>query len=220
MPRKPRMYLPYIPTHVVHRGNNRLPSFFTDKDYWYYLQCLNDARQKYTVDVHAYCLMTNHVHLLLTPTTKEGISKVMQSIGRRYVQYINKCYRRTGTLWESRHKSSLVQEELYLFTCYKYIELNPVRAKMVRHPGDYPWSSYRYHALGEANELITTHYLYDRLGSEDEDRHMSYRALFARDMEKTALHAIHNAVNFSLPLGNKKFHKEIKMIIKKESGSN
>jgi putative transposase len=212
MPRNTRMYLPYIPTHVVQRGNNRSPGFFTEEDYRFYLQCLNDVRQKYGVSVHAYCLMTNHVHLLLTPTTKEGISKVMQSIGRRYVQYINKAYRRTGNLWEGRHEASLIQEEIYLFTCYKYIELNPVREKMVRYPGDYPWSSYRYHACGEANDLITTHYLYDRLGNDSEDRYTSYRELFAMDMEKTDLLAVHKAVNYSLPLGNNKFHKEIELI--------
>ena len=103
MPRKARMYLPNVPVHVVQRGNNRMPGFFRTQDYLFYLQCLDESRLKYSVDVHAYCLMTNHVHLLLTPATEEGVSKVMQSIGRRYVQYINRSYKRTGTLWESRH---------------------------------------------------------------------------------------------------------------------
>ena len=217
MPRKPRMYLPHVPVHVVQRGNNRSPGFFTEDDYRFYLKCLDDSRQKNSVDVHAYCLMTNHVHLLLTPTTEDGISKVMQSIGRRYVQYINRTYQRSGTLWESRHKSSLIQEEVYLLACYKYIELNPVRANMVRHPADYPWSSYRYHAFGESNDLITAHYLYEWLGNDGEDRYMNYRELFAQDLKKTDLHAISKAVDFSEPLGNDKFHREIELINKKRN---
>ena len=195
-----------------------MPGFFRPQDYLFYLQCLDESRKKHAVDVHAYCLMTNHVHLLLTPTTEDGISKVMQSIGRRYVQYINRSYKRTGTLWESRHKSSLIQEELYLLTCYKYIELNPVRANMVYRPGEYPWSSYRYHAFGEANDLITTHYLYEQLGNDDEDRYRNYRELFTSDMKVTDLHAINKAVDFSEPLGNIKFHKEIELIFRKRNG--
>ena len=141
MPRKPRMYLPSVPCHVIQRGNNREASFFAHQDYLFYLNCLGEACNRYNVAVHAYVLMTNHVHLLMTPDDREGISRVMQSIGRRYVQYINKEYQRCGTLWESRHKASLVDAEQYLLTCYRYIELNPVVANMVKHPGVYAWSS-------------------------------------------------------------------------------
>ena len=126
MPRKPRMYKPGMPCHVIQRGNNREASFFSDQDYQFYLECLYDASQKYGVLVHAYVLMTNHVHLLMTPLKVGSLSLTMQSIGRRYVQYINKEYRRTGTLWESRHKSSLVDEDNYLLKWLRYIELNPV----------------------------------------------------------------------------------------------
>lgn len=137
MPRKQRMYLADVPAHVIQRGNNREACFYAEQDYLFYLDCLQNACERYQVAVHAYVLMTNHVHLLMTPATQEGISRVMQSLGRRYVQYINYEYRRTGTLWESRHKASLVDAENYLLTCYRYIELNPVRANMVNHPGDY-----------------------------------------------------------------------------------
>ena len=154
MPRKPRMYLPQVPCHVIQRGNNREATFFAEQDYQYYLECLKDASCRYGVSIHAYVLMTNHVHLLMTPEKVESISLTMQSLGRRYVQYINKEYRRTGTLWESRHKASLVQAEKYLLTCSRYIELNPVRAGMVDHPADYKWSSFRANAYGELDSRI------------------------------------------------------------------
>lgn len=210
MPRKPRIYLPGVPAHVIQRGNDRAASFFTDDDYRYYLACLNEARQKHRVAVHAYVLMTNHVHLLMTPTDTTGISHLMQSLGRRYVQYINRTYRRSGTLWEGRHKASLVQAEDHLLTCYRYIEMNPVRAKMVEHPGDYPWSSYRHHAYGEPDRNVEDHALYYQLDSDRDTRLACYRELFLTDIEKNKLHAIRNAVNFSLPLGNDRFREEIK----------
>ena len=131
MPRKPRMYLPDLPFHIVQRGNNRDATFFAEQDYHFYLECLYDASIRYGVAIHAYVLMTNHVHLLMTPELETSISLVMQSIGRRYVQYVNKEYRRTGTLWERRHKESLVDGDNYLLTCSRYIELNPVSANMV-----------------------------------------------------------------------------------------
>jgi putative transposase len=140
MPRKPRHFLANVPCHIISRGNNHNVCFFADDDYLFYLECLNDACLKYAVSVHAYVLMTNHVHLLMTPSELISIPKVMQSVGRRYVQYINKTYRRTGTLWEGRYKASIIDAEAYLLACYRYIELNPVRASMVEHPIDYPWS--------------------------------------------------------------------------------
>jgi putative transposase len=140
MPRKPRMYLADVPSHIVQRGNDREACFFEQDNYRFYLQCLGEACRRYAVSLHAYVLMTNHVHLLMTPSTAEGVSRVMQLVGNRYVQYINRSYGRTGTLWEGRHRSSLVDAEHYLLRCYRYIELNPVRAKIVSHPGEYRWS--------------------------------------------------------------------------------
>ena len=143
MPRKQRPYLPGVPCHIISRGNNREACFYSDDDYLFYLECLADACKRYQVALHSYVLMTNHVHLLMTPATGTGLSQVMQSVGRRYVQYVNINYKRSGTLWEGRHKASLVDAKYYLLACYRYIELNPVRANMVAHPADYRWSSYR-----------------------------------------------------------------------------
>jgi putative transposase len=209
MPRKPRLYLPGVPSHVIQRGNNRCACFFTDDDYRYYLQYLDEARQKYNVAVHAYVLMTNHVHLLMTPADPMGISRLMQSIGRRYVQYINMTRERSGTLWESRHKSSLVHADEYLLNCYCYIEMNPVRARIVDHPIDYPWSSYRYHACGDLNRIVEDHVLYRQLAREDKQRLARYRELFFTDMEQDLLDLIRKSANRSMPLGNDRFRAEI-----------
>jgi putative transposase len=149
MARLPRFVLPGHPQHVIVRGNNRDPIFNADEDYRFYLDKLQDAAKKHSCDIHAYVLMTNHVHLLVSPHTEDGISKMIQMLGRYYVQYFNSTYRRSGTLWEGRYKASLIDSDTYALTCYRYIELNPVRANMVAHPAEYPWSSYRGNALGE-----------------------------------------------------------------------
>ena len=141
------------------------PIFYADEDYRFYLEKLKDACEKHQCDVHAYVLMTNHVHILMTPQTERSISKAIQMLGRYYVQYFNYSYKRTGTLWEGRYKAALIDSEHYLLTCYRYIELNPVRAEgMVEHPSEYPWSSYRHNALGEPNGLLTAQREYRRLG--------------------------------------------------------
>ena len=147
MARLPRFVIPGQPQHVIQRGNNRQDIFKVDNDYLFYLEKLQAAAEKHQCDIHAYVLMTNHVHLLLTPHTEEGIGKMMQMVGRYYVQFYNHSYNRTGTLWEGRYKATLIDSEHYLFTCMRYIELNPVRAKgMVDHPGKYRWSSYHCNA--------------------------------------------------------------------------
>ena len=141
MARLPRLNLPNIPQHVVQCGNNRQVCFFSEQDYTVYLDKLKDYAKKCHVNVHAFVLMTNHVHLLMTPETEKGASQLMHSLGRYYVMYINKTYQRTGTLWEGRYKSTLVDSEKYFLLVRRYIELNPVRANMVEHPAEYPWSS-------------------------------------------------------------------------------
>ncbi|GAA3565824.1 hypothetical protein GCM10022265_14800 [Marinobacter xestospongiae] len=146
------MYLPGVPAHVVQRGHNRDACFFAEDDFRFYRQVLAEGLKRNGAELHAYCLMTNHVHLLITPQHADSISRLMQHVGRQYVQYINKNYRRSGTLWEGRHKGSLVDAENYLLSCYRYIELNPVTAGMVDQPEQYPWSSFRRNALGEPNE--------------------------------------------------------------------
>ena len=178
MARLPRLFLPSIPQHVIQRGNNRQACFYADEDYRFYLECLAEAARKYRASVHAYVLMTNHVHLLMTPTSAPGISRVMQTLGRRYVRTINHTYRRSGTLWEGRYHASLVQSERYLLTCYRYIELNPVRANITEGPGDYRWSSYACNALGNPDGLIEPHEEYLKLGREPTERQAAYRALF------------------------------------------
>ncbi|WP_250655560.1 transposase [Alkalimarinus coralli] len=218
MPRKPRMYMAGVPCHVIQRGNNREASFFTDDDYSFYLECLKDACKRYRVNCHAYVLMTNHTHLLLSPESEEGISKVMQSLGRRYVQYVNRQYKRCGTLWESRHKASLVDAENYLLSCYRYIELNPVMANMVGHPGDYRWSSYRANAQGESNALVTGHAIYSGLGSDKESRLHNYRELFNTVLSKELVHDIRKAANFSMPLGNNRFKDQVEKTLGRSIG--
>lgn len=205
MPRPPRYPLPDVPQHVIQRGNNRQPVFFHADDYRCYVDCLTEAAAAQATAVHAYVLMTNHVHLLMTPRQANSIAKVVQSIGRRYVQYINTTYQRTGTLWEGRYKASLVEADQYLLACYRYIELNPVRAGMVQHPADYPWSSARWHACGQYDPLVTDHALYLALGRTPQERQIAYRALCRDRLEESVLHEIRATVNQCCVLGTERF---------------
>lgn len=143
--------------HIVRRGNNRLPCFFEDADRIQYRQVVRDLLPKFGVELHAYVLMTNHVHLLATPAEPGALSRFMQALGRRHVGYVNARHRRTGTLWEGRFKSCVVESESYLLRCYRYIELNPVRAAMVDDPGHHPWSSYHFNAWGRADPILRAH---------------------------------------------------------------
>lgn len=176
MPRSPRIDLPGIAQHVIQRGNNRQPCFFTDIDRIRYLQDLRELTHREGCMVHAYVLMTNHAHLLMTPTARGQVARVMQSLGRRYVRYVNDRYQRTGTLWEGRYKACPVGDDRYLLQCHRYIELNPVRAGMVADPADYPWSSHRYHALGGADLLVSVHPAITRLAADPDSRRSVYRA--------------------------------------------
>jgi putative transposase len=209
MARKPRLNVVGNPQHVIQRGNNRQATFFAEEDYRFYLDCLIEASQKYASDIHVYVLMTNHVHLLVTLGQPESISRLMQSVGRRYVQYINYTYKRSGTLWEGRYKASLIQSEQYLLTCMRYIELNPVRAGIVKHPQDYPWTSYRANALGAADELITRHPEYQSLGITPEQKQQAYQALFLTHLTPETLHEVRAALNSELVTGTDRFKAEI-----------
>ncbi len=157
MPRRARLSLPGIPWHIIQRGNNRAVCFHAEADYQFYLHYLNEFANKFGCQLHAYVLMTNHVHLLLTPAREDSAGLLMKHLGQRYVQYVNRTYQRTGTLWEGRFRSCLTQTEDYVLACYRYIELNPVRAGMVMKPQDYRWSSYHANGLGKPNALITPH---------------------------------------------------------------
>ena len=209
MARLPRLYLPGQPLHVIQRGNNREPIFAAEEDYRYYLDCLKRASEAHGLAIHAYVLMTNHVHLLLTPEEETSLPRAMQSIGRRYVQYFNHTYDRTGTLWEGRYKSTLIDSARYLLTCMRYIELNPVRAAMTEPPGDYPWSSYPANAQGSPDALITRHPLYRRLGHQDEERRKAYRQLFRAQIPQEELDAIREATNKAWVLGDSRFSAKV-----------
>lgn len=209
MARQPRFILPGQPQHVIQRGNNREPVFCQDADYQFYLEKLEQGCRKHACDLHAYVLMTNHVHLLITPRSGDGIGKLMQMLGRYYVQYFNYTYQRTGSLWEGRYRATVIDSEQYLLTCMRYIELNPVRAGMVEHPRDYPWLSYHYNAQGGPDPLVTPHELYLQLGASEPDRQAAYRALFRSRIGDDALNQIRSATNKSWVLGNDRFKSQI-----------
>ena len=217
MPRKPRFNLIGVPQHVIQRGNNREPCFFAKDDYYRYLQDLISAAKKYGCRVHAYVLMTNHVHLLVTPMIEHAIPQCMQALGRRYVRYINHTYKRTGTLWEGRYKSSLIDSDHYLLTCMCYIELNPVRANMVDHPGEYQWSSYGVNAQGNDEGLIEPHPLYLELNSDPTARLTMYRELFRHHMDNDTLHDIRESLNHELVLGRSYFKDRIEQIAQRQT---
>lgn len=209
MARLPRYVIPDQPQHVILRGNNRNEIFCAEADYHFYLEKLKQACDKHGCAIHAYVLMTNHVHLLITPQSAQSLSKTMQMVGRYYVQYFNYCYRRSGTLFEGRYKATLVDSESYLLTCMRYIELNPVRAGMVGDPADYPWSSYHCNALGRDNALVEPHDEYRRLAKDDESRQAAYRALFASHLPEQVVAEIRDATNKAWVLGNDHFKQRI-----------
>ena len=210
MARLPRFLLPGHPQHVIQRGNNRQEIFCTEDDYRFYLEKLHEAALEHGCEIHAYVLMTNHVHLLVTPQAENSISKMMQTIGRYYVQYFNYNYRRTGTLWEGRYKAALIDTERYLLTCMRYIELNPVRATgMAEHPSEYPWSSYRHNGLGHSDKLVTPHILYQRLGITKTDRRLVYRQLFKNMVSDKTINEIREATNKAWVLGSELFKNSI-----------
>lgn len=213
MPRRARLRVAGVPHHVIQRGNNRSPCFFAEEDYRFYLRCLHEGADRYECAIHAYVLMTNHVHLLVSPAGEEALSLLMRYLGSRYVQYVNCVYQRTGTLWEGRFKSSLIDSARYLLTCYRYIELNPVRARMAASPTDYPWSSYRYHAEGCVNEVIQDHRLYLELGATQIERQLAYRELFRHQLDDKELAEIRTSVNGGLVLGEERFKDEIEGVV-------
>ena len=205
MPRRPRIHLPEQPIHLVQRGHNRDACFFSEQDYQGYRYWLGEALKQSGCRLHAYVLMTNHVHLLLTPPSAEAVPQMMISLGRRYVQYINKTYRRSGTLWEGRYKSSLIQAEAYLLLCQRYIELNPVRAAMVRDPAQYRWSSYGANGLGQPDALLVPHEVYLALDASVEARLASYRGLFLPGLDDAAISGVRLAMRQNQPLGDNRF---------------
>ncbi len=209
MPRRPRVLLAGYPLHIVQRGINREPCFFAEEDFHCYLHWLEETSRACGCAVHAYVLMTNHVHLLLTPNAMGAAAQLMQALGRRYVLYINRFYRRTGSLWEGRYKSSVVHAEDYLLACQRYIELNPVRACMAVDPGQYRWSSYRSNGLRQFDSRLAPHPLYLSLGDSPDTRCAAYRELFRPQLDAEAAATIRDALRLGMPLGSERFAERV-----------
>jgi len=205
MPRFLRLILPGVAVHIVQRGNNRAACFRSDNDYLVYLAHLRQLSEKYECGVHAYCLMTNHVHLLVTPAAAEACPGLMRDLGQRYVQYFNRQYERSGTLWEGRFRSCIAESARYVLGCYRYIELNPVRARMVDHPTGYLWSSYAANSGMRSDPLITPHPEYVALAAESVQRSAAYRGLFEQRPEPALQQAIRDATNAGYPLASDVF---------------
>lgn len=211
MARKPRIHLENVTQHVIQRGANRDLCFFAEQDYRFYLECLGDALKRYRCECHAYVLMTNHVHLLLTPRADSAIAQVMKLLGQRYTQYVNYTYKRTGTIWEGRYKASVIDAENYLLICYRYIELNPVRAAMVERPSEYKWSSARANGFGVETNMgsdpvgLTPGTAYQSLGSDDKARQKAYRELFRGHLDNELIHELGQIFSQEQILGNSWF---------------
>ena len=202
MPRLPRLIRPGVPLHIVQRGNNRVATFHSAIDFACYLEHLGNASRQFACAIHAYVLMSNHVHLLVTPEDASGPSLMMQTLGRWYVRYLNARLARTGTLWEGRFRSSVVDSDRYVLACSRYIELNPVRAQMVEEAPHYRWSSFRCNAQGIRDELITPPLTYQQLAPDAADRLEAYRALFANPLDQLTIDRIRYAIKRGLALGS------------------
>ena len=201
MPRLPRVVLPGHTLHIIQRGNNRGACFIDDGDRKRYLATLLQVSRRARCTIHAYVLMTNHTHLLVTAGNARAPARMMQGLGRHYVRYFNLRHGRTGTLWEGRYRSSLIDSERYFLQCSRYIETNPVRAGLVSSPGDYLWSSFRSNTDGRPDPLVRPHPVYLALGHSVSRRREAYRALFGTPLEPPELDAIRRATNRGLVLG-------------------
>jgi putative transposase len=209
MARKLRLHIAGMPVHLIQRGNNRCPCFVEDSERLLYLSLLKEAARMHGCGVHAFVLMTNHVHMLASAGDEKAISRMMKRIGESYVRIFNKRHDRTGTLWEGRFRASIVDSRAYFLTCQRYIECNPVRAGMVSAPGDYPWSSFRHNALGQSSDLLTPHAAYLALGETSMQRQERYRALFAVPESTADLDRIRECVNAGLALGDANFIRRV-----------
>lgn len=209
MARLPRYFAKGVPQHIILRGNNRDAIFANDDDRRFFMDALLDAATRYELVIHAYVLMSNHIHLLASPETAESLPKTMQSLGRRYVQYFNHRHQRTGTLWEGRYRATVVETERYLFECMRYIELNPVRAGMVAHPRDFAWSSYQANAHGKTDALVAPHLLYHRLGADDNERQAAYGELVSEPLNAEQLAAVRECTHKGWALGGGRFQAQI-----------
>jgi putative transposase len=209
MARLTRYFLPDQPLHVIQRGNNRTAIFFAPDDSAHYRAWLGAAAAEHGCAIHAYVLMTNHVHLLVSPRDERSLPRTLQSLGRRYVRHVNDRHRRSGTLWEGRYRATVIDSETYFLACCRYIELNPVRAGMVAAPGEYPWSSYASHAEGTRDRVLTEHPLYRALGRTAAARRDAYRALVAEPLAGETVDDIRRATNTGWALGGARFREAV-----------
>jgi putative transposase len=212
MTRRRRFFVPGYPQHVIQRGNNKQVIYRSDNDRICYIDYLVEAAEKHACAIHCYVLMGNHVHFLVTPGHKNSLGKTMQSVGLRYAQYYNKKYERTGGLWEGRYHASLVDTDNYLKSCYRYIELNPVRAGICRHAADYSWSSHRYHAFGVPDRLITEHRGYLDLNPDNETkRRTRYQSWFRLPVCDDELEMIRSSTQQGLVIGDTAFQQKMEV---------
>ena len=210
MPRRPRLHLPNLPLHLVQRGNDHQPCFLDDRDRCRYLDDLRVLARENACAVHAYVLMTNHVHLLLTPGASARVDRMMQALGRRYVRWFNDTHARSGTLWEGRYRSGPVHAEDYLLRCHRYIELNPVRAGLTSTAAAFHWSSYGANALGRADAVVSPHPVYIALGSDAVDRQRAYREFVAARVPQEETDLIRRQQRRQHPLGPDTFAQMIR----------
>lgn len=209
MARLPRLVLPNQPHHIIQRGNDRRLIFREEEDYQRFLAWLKESSRFYSVAIHAYVLMPNHLHLLATPGDNEGLAQMMQKLGRFYVPWFNNKYERTGGLFQGRFRTSLVDSERYFLTCSRYVELNPVRAQLVSNPLDYPWSSYAHHAGTRVDPIVTDHLLYWSLGNTPFQREAAYMDLVQQGLSSEELDTINKAVLKGQPLGSHNFKADL-----------
>jgi putative transposase len=209
MSRMPRLFVPGLPLHVIHRGNDRATLFVDFEDFGRFYGLLAHAAPRYGIAVHAYVLMTNHVHVLATPHRESSMPQAMHWIGCVFAQYLNSKYQRTGSRFEGRYRAAIVHDDTYLLTCMRYIELNPVRAGIVANPADYTWSSFRSNAHGEIDELIEPHPNFLRLGSAPRQRHGAYRELFRGTVSDQDLQSIRAATRNGWAIGGDEFRRRI-----------
>lgn len=209
MARSARLVVPGQPHHLIQRGNDRALIFRDDADYRTFLDWLSSAARQFSVALHAYVLMPNHLHLLATPADNTGLARMMQWVGRYYVPYFNRKYERVGTLWQGRYKTTVIDSECYLMVCMRYIELNPVRAHLLTDAAQYRWSSYAHHIGAHADPLVTDHALYWALGNTPFAREAAYRALFEQALSVRQISELAEVSMNGRALGSDQFKRQL-----------
>lgn len=213
MPRYARGTIAGVIYHIMHRGNNKQVVFFTEDDYSYFIELIKQAKKNFKVKIYSYCLMTNHVHILLEPEITEHLAKFIKFIAQNYTQYINKTYKRTGTFWEGRYKSCAVSNDIYLFACSRYIEMNPLRAGLAGDPLDYEYSSYHHKVGARKENFLDYDPFYLSLGSTDTERHIHYKEEFRKAIPEGEWKSIQEGINRNSVFGNEKFRNQIEQAI-------